>query len=158
MQEMAINSEITNSQQRNIMPQSVKFLEISRREPRLTILFERFAAIFGHTWTSGLVNQEQIYSRMLVWESVIKDLTNDQIKKAIEKCKFTCEFISISKFRMAAFDITTPDSAYARIGDDEIATQAWEAIDAWYRKTGNERELKQAFVENYKYFSEKKLM
>jgi len=92
-----------------------------------------------------------------VWQRNINDLSDEQIIKGLRKCIACDEFISISSFRKAAFGIVTPEKAYARIHDDRLAAQAWSMVDNWKKKTASEKEVKEDFIDNYEYLTEKLL-
>jgi hypothetical protein len=121
-------------------------------------LFNRFAAIFGYSWTSSIAGPQELLDRMIEWCEAINDLEDHEIERAIKKCKYTCEFINISSFRKAALGIVTAERAYNLINSDQLATKAWLMIDSWIRQTGAEKEIKKEFIANYNNLSEKLLM
>jgi len=112
-------------------------------------LFNRFADIWGYSWTSAISDPDRLLGRMVEWESVIADLDDEEINCAVERCKRTCEFISPHKFRMAAFGITSADVAYANREGDRLSQKAWGMVDEWLKKTGAAKDVKRAFEAEY---------
>jgi hypothetical protein len=129
-----------------------------KRQPRLPELFKRFDNIFGFSWTSTVAGPQELLGRMLEWEPVIKDLSDDQIEKAIKKCKYTCDFITIQAFRKAALDIVPADRAWSLINKDSLATEAYNNVDGWFKKTAAEKDVKREFMANYNNLVEKLLI
>jgi len=95
---------------------------------------------------------------MLEWEEAIKDLDDEEIARAVKKCKYTCEFINISKFRQAALDIVPAEQACTMINTNDLAFKAWHSIDPWFRQTRPEKELRKEFIANYNRLADKLLM
>jgi hypothetical protein len=123
----------------------------------LASVFERLANIYGHLWTSGINTPAGLAGRMGEWVGAVKGLTNEQIERGINICKYECEYINISKFKKAALGILNPERAYELREKDAIASSAWISTDVWLRKTGTEKDVKRAFIANYDNLCEKLL-
>ena len=111
---------------------------------------------WGIKWCAHLT--ENLELSLDVWSAAIADFTEDQITAAIQKCAVTLDYPpSIAKFRKCAIGIIEPEAAYTLRDTDNIAKMAWESIDAWTRRTGNEKDLKREFISIYKNLAEKLL-
>lgn len=81
-------------------------------------------------------------------------LTDDQIKKALEKCKYTCEWApSIAEFRNAALDIIPAGQAWILAKNNKcnnrLVNSCKAAIKSWSWANKNEDELRREFIDVY---------
>jgi hypothetical protein len=118
-------------------------------------LFDNFAAIYGHRWTSSISDPAILKKSISAWESVVADLTPEQLHKAMRKFTRCEDWVSLSGFRKAALGIYEPSRAWEMRYDDPIASKVWNNIYTIDQKSADARSI---FMAKYDVFIEKLLM
>ena len=92
---------------------------------RVINLFEQFVAIFGAKWTAHLPVERK--SRSLAvqkWEEAISDLSDEQIKFAVNECMCTMTWCpTISDFRRVAIGVIAEDDAFLQAQEMQYGTR-----------------------------------
>jgi hypothetical protein len=124
-------------------------------QKKVKSLFDNFAAIYGHRWTSSISDPEILKKSMRAWTSSIADLTNEQLHRAMRKFTRCEDWVSISGFRKAALGIYEPSRAWEVRYDDPIANKVWNNIYTIDQKSADARAV---FMAKYDVYTEKLLM
>lgn len=56
-------------------------------EQRIKVLFMRLSAIYGNLWSSRMPTQDAMRIGIAEWRKALKEITSEQIKYALEKCR-----------------------------------------------------------------------
>lgn len=87
---------------------------------------------------------------------MLSALTDEQIKKGLDKCEHFCEwFPSIAEFRNAALNIISEDEAWflaknGREDENYLAKEAKKQIKSWDWDNLDEHTLRREFIACYK--------
>jgi hypothetical protein len=113
---------------------------------------------WGSKWCSHL-DAEHIAITMELWGHATNRLTDEEMELGIRKSIALLDFPpSISQFKRFALDILPPEQAYNSIGINDLATKIWENLDSWLKRTGDEKDVKKAFIAAYNNLVEKLLL
>lgn len=124
----------------------------------MEIVASTFKACYPHIFSSIFANESDLAKWCAIWKDIISRLDDEQITTALKKTVYSQEFPpSPAQFFKSALGIITPEQAWAAIGENKLATRAYNGIDSWFKKTASEKEVKQEFIATYKNLAERLL-
>jgi len=132
----------------------------------------QLTAVFRNSWTNIFLSQftsvESLRDWQRFWTRVTRDLAEEQIRLAIKKSVFLCEFPpSPAQFRKYAFDLPSPTAAFALAVDfmvnkssitNEIIYECAKKISSFDWSSLSEKDLKAKFIAIYERVSEEYLL
>jgi hypothetical protein len=116
-------------------------------------VFAVIRSVWGDRWCAHLVEPEQRAMATKMWSKGLIDLTDEQIRKAVNKLSTTCEFApTLAQFRKAAFGIIPARQAYRRwAGKDRegLIGVAGDCFTSWDLSHMSTKEIEETYISNY---------
>ena len=119
-------------------------------------LFKEFGAIWGVRWSSHYSQSQEHAARTAKkWSDMLATLTDEQIKKGLDKCEYCYEWApSIAEFRNAALNIISADEAWFlvknnRVEENYLVKEAKKQIKSWDWDNLDEHTLRREFIACY---------
>jgi hypothetical protein len=144
--------------QKELETTTIKPGELQKIEKKISLISRTFVAAYPNIYLSLLGNNDNYEDWKSIWNHVVSRLETSLVEKTLKKIILTSEFPpSPAQFLKVALNIIPAEQAYAAIGDNELAQEAYSYIDSWFKKTAPEKEVKQEFIAIYKNLVEKLL-